>query len=93
VRTRDGAFLDIGVHFVSGYQGPVHVVDWTNPEAVRVMDEEYGRLLETGASVIKVDGRGVTIRYEAEESRHTVEVAGHLGEVVLDAPPGVEVRR
>jgi alpha-D-xyloside xylohydrolase len=55
VRTRDGAFLDIGVHFVSGYQGPVHVVDWTNPEAVRVMDEEYGRLLKTGASVIKVD--------------------------------------
>ncbi len=47
--------VHIGVHFVSGYQGPVHVMEWTNPEAVRVMDEEYGRLLETGASVIKVD--------------------------------------
>jgi alpha-D-xyloside xylohydrolase len=44
-----------GVHFVRGYQGPVHVVDWTNPEAVRVMTEEYGRLLGTGASVVKVD--------------------------------------
>jgi alpha-D-xyloside xylohydrolase len=55
VRSRDGGLLDIGVHFVRGYQGPVHVVDWTNPEAVRVMTEEYGRLLATGASVVKVD--------------------------------------
>ncbi len=46
--------LDV-VHFVCGYQSPVHVVDWTNPEAVRVMTEEYGRLLATGASVVKVD--------------------------------------
>jgi alpha-D-xyloside xylohydrolase len=33
----------------------VHVVDWTNPEAVRVMTEEYARLFKTGASVVKVD--------------------------------------
>jgi alpha-D-xyloside xylohydrolase len=55
VRNPDGTFLDVGVHFVRGYQGPVHVVDWTNPEALRVMREEYGRLFATGASVIKVD--------------------------------------
>jgi alpha-glucosidase (family GH31 glycosyl hydrolase) len=55
VRSRDGGLLDIGVHFVRGYQGPVHVVDRTNPEAGRVMTEEYGRLLATGASVAKVD--------------------------------------
>jgi alpha-glucosidase (family GH31 glycosyl hydrolase) len=55
VRTPDGGLLDIGVHFVAGYRGPVHVVDWTNPAAVRVMAEEYGRLLATGASVLKAD--------------------------------------
>jgi alpha-D-xyloside xylohydrolase len=55
VRTPDGGLLDIGVHFVAGYRGPVHVVDWTNPAAVRVMAEEYGRLLQTGASVLKAD--------------------------------------
>lgn len=40
-----------------------------------------------------MDGQDVTIRYEAEAGRHTVVAAGHLGEVVLDGPPGVEVRR
>ncbi len=43
---------------------------------------------------VPMDGRDVTIRYEAEAGRrHTVEAAGRLGEVVLDAPPVVEVRR
>jgi alpha-glucosidase (family GH31 glycosyl hydrolase) len=148
VRTPEGTFLDIGVRFVRGYQGPVHAVDWTNPEALRVMREEYGRLFATGASVIKVeaehgldtmplylregaviptgpvmrwvgerptdpltvvvapfeaagrselrvpvDGREVAIRYEATAGRHTVEVEGHPGELVLDAPPGMELRR
>jgi alpha-D-xyloside xylohydrolase len=46
---------DIGIHFVRGYRGRVHVVDWTNPEAVRVMAEEYQRLFATGASVVKAD--------------------------------------
>jgi hypothetical protein len=31
----------------------VQVVDWTNPEAVRVMREEHGRLFATGAAVVK----------------------------------------
>jgi len=43
------------VHLVRGHRGRVHVVDWTNPEAVRVMAEEYRRLFATGASVVKVD--------------------------------------
>ncbi|HJX06676.1 MAG TPA: glycoside hydrolase family 31 protein, partial [Actinomycetota bacterium] len=54
-KDRDGGLYDIGIHFVSGYDGPVHVIDWTNPAAVAVMHEEYGRLFDTGASVIKVD--------------------------------------
>jgi hypothetical protein len=49
----------------------VHVVDWTNPEVVRVMGEGSGRLFATGAAVIKED----------------------FGEVLLDAPSGVELRR
>jgi alpha-glucosidase (family GH31 glycosyl hydrolase) len=71
VRTPQGEPLDIGLHVVRGYRGPVHVVDWTNPEAVRVMREEYGRLLATGAAVGKAE----------------------LGEELLHAPPGVELRR
>jgi len=55
VRTAGGDLLDIGVHFVAGYAGPVHAIDWTSPEAVQVMAEEYGRLFATGASVLKVD--------------------------------------
>ncbi len=51
----DVIYLDIGIHFVRGYTGPVHVIDWTNLEVVRVMAEEYGRLFATGASVVKVD--------------------------------------
>ncbi len=50
-----GGPLDIGIHFVRGYDGPVHVIDWTNPAAVQVMTEEYERLFRTGASVLKVD--------------------------------------
>jgi alpha-glucosidase (family GH31 glycosyl hydrolase) len=54
-RAPAGNSLDIGVHVVQGYRGRVHVVDWTNPEAVRVMAEEYQRLFATGASVVKAD--------------------------------------
>jgi alpha-D-xyloside xylohydrolase len=55
VRSSDGTPFDIGIHFVQGYDGPVHVVDWTNERAVNVMVDEYARLLRTGASVIKAD--------------------------------------
>ena len=55
VKTASGDDYDVGIHFVRGYDGPVHVIDWTNPAAVDVMREEYGRLFDTGASVIKAD--------------------------------------
>ena len=37
------------------------------------------------------DGREVTVRYQARAGRHRVEVEGHPGQVVLDAPPDVEL--
>ena len=42
---------------------------------------------------VPVDGRQVTVAYQARAGRHQVEVQGHAGEVVLDAPAGVELRR
>jgi alpha-glucosidase (family GH31 glycosyl hydrolase) len=41
---------------------------------------------------VPMDGRQVVIRYQAEDGRHRVEVDGHRGRVVLDAPAGVELR-
>jgi hypothetical protein len=38
-----------------------------------------------------VDGHEVTVGYQARGGRHRVEVDGHPGEVVLDAPDGVEL--
>jgi alpha-D-xyloside xylohydrolase len=55
VKDAEGRPYDIGIHFVQGYDGPIHVIDWSNPAAVEVMRGEYGRLFETGASVMKVD--------------------------------------
>jgi alpha-D-xyloside xylohydrolase len=55
VKDQTGEPYDVGIHFVQGYEGPVHCIDWTNPSTVEVMREEYGRLLEAGASVLKVD--------------------------------------
>jgi hypothetical protein len=55
VRTPPGNLPDVGVHVVRGYRGRVHVVDWIDPEAVQMMVEESARLLDTGASVVKVN--------------------------------------
>jgi alpha-D-xyloside xylohydrolase len=55
VKDPSGGFYDVGIHFVQGYEGPVHVIDWTSPAAADVMRAEYRRLFDTGASVIKVD--------------------------------------
>ena len=38
-----------------------------------------------------LDGRQVAVRYQARAGRHRVEVDGHPGQVVLDAPAGVEL--
>jgi alpha-glucosidase (family GH31 glycosyl hydrolase) len=40
---------------------------------------------------VPADGRQVAVRYQARGGRHRVEVDGHPGEVVLDAPDGVEL--
>jgi alpha-glucosidase (family GH31 glycosyl hydrolase) len=42
---------------------------------------------------LPLDGREVAVRYAADGGRHRVEVDGHPGRVVLDAPPGVELAR
>jgi alpha-D-xyloside xylohydrolase len=55
VKDATGRPYDIQIHFVQGYSGPVHAIDWTNPAAVEVMRSEYARLFTTGASVMKVD--------------------------------------
>ena len=39
-----------------------------------------------------MDGRQVTIRYQARAGRHLAAVVGHPGRVELDAPPTVELR-
>jgi alpha-glucosidase (family GH31 glycosyl hydrolase) len=41
---------------------------------------------------VPVDGRQVTVHYQARSRRRQVAVDGHPGRVVLDAPPGVELR-
>jgi Glycosyl hydrolases family 31 len=50
---------------------------------------------EDGRTELQVPTGGgeATVRYQARAGRHQVEVAGHPGELVLDAPPGVELRR
>ena len=40
---------------------------------------------------VPVDRRRVAVRYRARAGRHRVEVDGHPGQVVLDAPAGVEL--
>ena len=37
-------------------------------------------------------GERLAVRYQAADGRHRVEVDGHRGRVVLDAPAGVELR-
>jgi alpha-glucosidase (family GH31 glycosyl hydrolase) len=81
---REGAVIPIGP-----------VVQWvgerpTDPLTVVVAPFDVAGRTELR---VPVDGWDVTIRYKAWAGRHTVEVGGHPGDVVLDAPPGVEVRR
>jgi alpha-glucosidase (family GH31 glycosyl hydrolase) len=42
---------------------------------------------------VPVDGRDVTIRYQARAGRDLVRVGGHAGEVELDAPANLELGR
>jgi alpha-D-xyloside xylohydrolase len=81
---REGAVIPMGP-----------VVQWvgerpTDPLTVVVAPFEAAGRTELR---VPVDDRDVTIRYEARGGRHTVEVGGYPGELVLDAPPGVELPR
>ena len=62
----------------------------TDPLTVVVAPFEDGGRTER---TVPVDGHEVTIRYQAGDGRHRVEVDGHPGQVVLDASAGVELRR
>jgi len=55
VRNADGGIYDCGFCFTPGFKGIVGVVDYTNPEAIRVHQEAFRRLFHLGAKVIKTD--------------------------------------
>ena len=60
----------------------------TDPLTVVAPFEDEG----TTELEVPVDGRQVTIRYQARAGRHLAAVDGHPGRVELDAPPTVELR-
>ncbi len=55
VKTAGGGLYDCGICYARGFRGAVGVVDYTNPEAVRVHGEHLRRLLRLGARVVKTD--------------------------------------
>ena len=55
VRNADGEAYDCRFCFTPGFKGVVGVVDYTNPEAIRVHSEALRRLFRLGAKVIKTD--------------------------------------
>jgi alpha-D-xyloside xylohydrolase len=55
VRDATGGIYDLGICFVPGFRGLVGLVDYTNPEAVRVHQDYFRRLFRLGAKVIKTD--------------------------------------
>lgn len=55
VKDGSGGIYDVGITFVSGFQGIVGVIDFTNPTAVQVYQEALRKLLRLGAGVIKTD--------------------------------------
>ncbi len=55
VKCADGSIYDLGLCFTEGFQGIVGVIDFTNPEAVKIYQDALRRLLCLGAKVIKTD--------------------------------------
>ena len=55
VKDAEGGIYDCGICFTQGFKGVTGVIDYTNPEAVKVHQKWLGRLMEQGASVIKAD--------------------------------------
>ena len=50
-----GGIHNCGICFTPGFKGIVGVIDFTNPQAVRVYQEHLARLFRLGAKVIKSD--------------------------------------
>jgi alpha-D-xyloside xylohydrolase len=73
--------------------GPV--VRWVGERPADPLTVVVAPFEEDGRTELQVPTGGgeATVRYQARAGRHQVEVAGHPGELVLDAPPGVELRR
>jgi alpha-D-xyloside xylohydrolase len=55
VKNEDGSIHDCRICFTPGFHGIVGVIDYTNPEAVRVHQTHLRRLFDLGAGVIKAD--------------------------------------
>lgn len=55
VKTKDGDIYNCGLCFTPGFKGVVAIVDYTNPEAVKVHQAAFRRLFEMGAKVVKTD--------------------------------------
>ena len=61
-RNEDGSIYNVRFCLAADFKGDVvGIVDYTNPETVKIMDEEFGRLMtEHGVELIKTDfGEGV----------------------------------
>jgi hypothetical protein len=71
------------------------VVRWVGERPTDPLTVVVAPFQEAGRAELEVpvDGRDVTIRYEARAGRHLVQVQGHAGEVVLDAPANLELGR
>jgi alpha-D-xyloside xylohydrolase len=80
---REGAVMPMGPDLRWVGEGP------TDPLTVVVAPfDDAGRT----ELAVPVDGREVAIRLQAGDGRHRVQLDGHRGEVVLEAPAGVELR-
>jgi len=55
VKNKDGGLAAGGFCFSPGFKGKVGIIDYTNPEAVRVHQDHFARLFKLGAKVIKTD--------------------------------------
>jgi alpha-D-xyloside xylohydrolase len=55
VKRENGELYNIGICFTPGFKGVVGLVDYTNPQAVKVHQEYFRRLFRLGAKVIKTD--------------------------------------
>ena len=55
VKNAEGGIYNCGICFTPGFKGIVGVVDYTNPQAVRVHQDAFRKLFRLGVKVIKTD--------------------------------------